>query len=197
METQHHQPATSRLLLTALADFVRQTAKDYPFPSPDGAWLDCRVFLHGTPEDQEDKVFPFVIIRWVEGSVESMEDAATILRDTVALMLGVHSPRSQAEAGLLLAELLDLLRRALWKQRILARRFQLVEPLQAQIPGLQQRVHQFHMATIETVWDYVWPPKALEEAGISQLAHGGGLVDSYSREILEDHNLFNFSREQL
>lgn len=183
------RPATSRLLLCELADFVRKSARNYHFPSPDGSCLDCRVFLHGLPEDQDADTYPFVVIRWVEGTVESEPDGQTILTDTVALLLGVHAPRAQAEAGLLCAELMDVLRRSIWKRRVLAGRFELVEPLRCAIPGQQQQVHRFHMATMETVWDYVWPPKALEEAGQSQLMSAGAEVDSYSIPPLRENHI--------
>lgn len=174
------QASGSRLLLCELAAFVREAVKEYPFPDPSGEWLECRVFLHGPPEEQEEAIYPFVVVRWVEGEVYSEEDGKTVLRDTVALILGVYSPRSQAEAGLLCAELLDCLRRALWKQRLLARRFELVEPLRASIPDSRQQVHHFHMVTLETVWNSVWPPKALEEAGMSQIKGGRTHANAYS-----------------
>ncbi|MBD5608190.1 MAG: hypothetical protein HDQ93_04995, partial [Desulfovibrio sp.] len=175
---------TLRNLLLALAGFVSETVKDYPFPSPDGEWLDCRVFLHGLPAGQDDGTYPFVLVRWQEGEIQSMEDAKTVLRDTVALVLGVHSPKNQEQAGILCAELMDLLRRALWKQRILASRFELVEPLRSVMPEADRQQHYYHMAIIETVWNYTWPPKALEEAGQSQMRTGNVGVDSFSEAEL-------------
>lgn len=183
------RPASSRLLLCELANFVGSSLKGYPFPSPDGAWLDCRVFLHGLPDEQEAGTYPFIVIRWVEGTVESEADSQTILTETVALLLGVHAPRAQAEAGLLCAELMDALRRSLWKKRLLADRFQLIEPLRSSIPSQQQQEHRFHMATMETVWNYVWPPKALEEAGRKQIKNNYP-ARSYSVPSLEEHHLF-------
>lgn len=159
----------ARILISELFTFVRESVKDYPFPDPAGAWQDCRVFIHGFPEDQEDTVYPYVVVRWLEGEVSSESGNQTLVRDTVALILGVYAPRCQAEAGLLCAELLDCLRRAFWRERILANRFELMEPIRASIPSLQQKIHKYHMATIETVWNYVWPPKALENPRISAL----------------------------
>ena len=128
------QPATCRLLLSVLCAFVKETVAAYPFPSPDGPVQDCRVFLHGLPEEQEAETWPFVVCRFVDGEVTSEADSKTVLKDTVALILGVHSPVSQEQAGLLLAELLDLLRAALWRKRLLAGRFELEEPLRSLIP---------------------------------------------------------------
>lgn len=161
-------------MLESLVDFVRQAMTDYSFPSPQGNEKDCQVFLHGLPEDQDAETHPFVIVRWLEGEIVSQEDARTVLRDTVILVLGVHSPKSQARAGILLAEMIDCLRRALWKKRLLAKRFELEEPLKVSIPDLKQRIHRFHLATVETTWNYVWPPQSLREAGQSQLAGIGG-----------------------
>lgn len=176
---------TTRLLLTSLYDFIESTIKGYPFPSPVGDWRDCRVFLHGLPEVQDEGTYPFVVIRWMEGEIESMEDSKTVLRDTVGLALGIHSPKSQTEAGILCAEIIDCLRRAIWKKRILAQRFELIEPLRCSIPDPARQVHNFHMATIETVWNYTWPPKALEEAGQSQLLRKELRVESYSASEIE------------
>lgn len=179
---------TSRALLQALMIFVTKAVEDYPFPSASGEWRDCRVFLHGLPDGQDEETYPFVVVRWQEGEIESLEDARTILQDTVLLILGVHAPQSQEQAGLLCAELLDCLRRALWKQRILDRRFELVEPLRSSMlePGRQQ--HRFYMASIVTVWNYVWPPKAMELVGMSQTGFDLS-ISSYSAQILEKHDL--------
>lgn len=164
------QPATTRLLLTSLMDFTRTAVQNYSFPDPSGSWMDCRVFLHGLPEGQEDETFPFVIVRWLEGEVGSEEDSRTLIKDAVGFFLGVYAPRAQAEAGLLTAELIDVLRRALWKQRIINRRFELIEPIRATAPEMRQQVHQYHLATIETVWSYVWPPKAFDDPALQPTA---------------------------
>lgn len=175
---------TLRNLLLALSTFVAESVRGYPFPSPDGNSLDCRVFMHGLPEVQDEGTYPFVIVRWQEGEIESMEDSKTVLRETVALVLGVHAPKDQEQAAMLCAELMDCLRRAIWKKRIIARCFELVEPLRSAMPEADRQQHRYHMAVIETVWNYVWPPKALEEAGQSQLRSGNMSADSYSASEL-------------
>lgn len=176
--------ATLRLLLTELCQFIRETVRDYSFPSPNEGEMDCRVFLHGLPDSQDTDTYPFVIVRWQEGEIESMEDSKTVLRETVALILGVHAPKNQEQAGLLCAELMDCLRRALWKQRLVAKRFELVEPLRSVMPEADRQQHRYQMAVIETVWNYTWPPKALEEAGQNQLRSGSMHTGSYSESDL-------------
>ena len=131
---------TSRLLLTELTALVRRAVAGYSFPAPEGGQRDARVFLHGLPEESGDAVYPFVLVRWVEGEVSS-----------------------EADHKVALGDLLDCLRRAIWRQRLLAGRFELVEPLKASIPVPKQRWHTYHMATLETVWNYNWPPKGLAE----------------------------------
>ena len=175
---------TLRRLMLSLLAFVRDSVSDYSFPAPDGERTDCRVFLHGLPEQQDEGTYPFVIVRWREGEIESMEDAKTVLRETVTLILGVHSPKSQGEAGILCAELLDALRRSLWKKRILDNRFELMEPLRSVMPEADRQQHHYHLAAIDTVWNYIWPPKALEEAGQSQIRSGRARANSYSETDL-------------
>ena len=169
-------PATSRLLLTSLCDFVEDSVRHYPFPSTDGAFRDVRVFLHGLPEEQESEPYPFVIVRWMDGETASEPDGQTILRDTVMLGIGVYSPKDQRQAGILCAELLDCLRRALWRKRLLAERFELVEPLRSSGVESGRQMHRFHLVTIETVWNYAWPPKALDNPDISAMCGGRARV---------------------
>ena len=160
------QPPTSRLLLSSLFGLVKGAIKNYQFPDPSGKWQDCRVFLHNLPEEQEADTWPFVVVRWVSGNISDEPQSATIT-DTVNLYLGVYSPRSPAEAGLLLAELLDCLRREIWKTRVLNDRFQQVEPLEASSPEPERQIHKFHLATIRTVWEYLWPSR--EQMELTQL----------------------------
>nr|DAG10446.1 MAG TPA: tail completion protein [Caudoviricetes sp.] len=155
--------ATTRLLLKEICAAVREALAGYPFPAPDGSWGDVRVFLHGLPQEQGDACYPFVIVRWISGSMEEETAQVTRLRETVGLALGVYASKTQEQAGILLAELLDCLRRSLWKGRILAGRFELEEPVKAEIPTPRTRWNEYHLATIETVWNYVWPSRGLEE----------------------------------
>ncbi len=158
-----YAPPTSRDLLLALEDYLRESLAGYPFPTASGDSVDARVFIYGLPEGQEEQTFPFVILRWTGGEVETQVDQPTLLTDTVTLILGVCSPTSQEEAGILLAELLDVTRRAVWMRRVLAGRFTLAEPLKASLPDIERKQHKFHLATIETTWTYCWPSRGLYE----------------------------------
>ena len=121
----------------------------------------CTPCLTASPARRKAPLTP---LWWCAGWKEQSEsDAKTVLKDTVGLALGVHSPRSQEEAGLCLAELVDLLRRELWTLRLLAGRFELEEPIRASIPEPKRKWNQFHLATIETVWNYTWPPRGWAE----------------------------------
>lgn len=159
-------PPTSRLLLTELRDYLAWELADYSFPDPSGSRRDARVFLHDLPDGQEAETWPFVIVRWLEGEVAN-EDGATRLTDTVELVVGVYSPNDPAETGLLLAELLDAARRSIWKCRVLARRFEQVEPLKASAVEPGRQVHQYQLAAIRTVWSYVWPSR--EQAQLTEM----------------------------
>lgn len=160
------RPPTSRLLLRELCDYLKRELAGYPFPDPSGKWRDCRIFLHDLPEGQEEETWPFVIVRWLEGEIAN-EDGAARVEDTVELILGVYSPRHPEEAGLLLAELLDAARRAIWKCRILARRFEQIEPLKASSVEPGRQVHKYQLAAIRTVWSYVWPSR--EQAQLTEM----------------------------
>lgn len=152
------RPPTSHLLLTSLADFLKESLAGYPFPDPSGRWQDLRVFLHNLPDAQEDGTYPFVIVRWTLGEMEAV-NSTTSLTDTVSLYCGVFNPRHPAEAGLLMAELIDALRMAIWPTRVLAGRFEQTGPLKIQAVEPERQVHHYHLATIETVWNFVWPAR--------------------------------------
>ena len=97
--------ATTRLLLKEICAAVREALADYPFPAPDGSWSDVRVFLHGLPQEQGDACYPFVIVRWISGSMEEETAQVTRLRETVGLALGVYASKTQEQAGILLADM--------------------------------------------------------------------------------------------
>lgn len=166
---------TSRLLLLTLEEFLRQAVAGYPFPSPGQGLADVRLFVHalpdngpgegpgGGPDDACATCYPFIVLRWLSGSVACAEDGGTVVTDTVALALGVYAPQSQTQAGMLLAELLDATRYALWRARLVGQRFELAEPLEAAIPEPHERWHLFHLATLKTTWTYTWPPRGKAE----------------------------------
>lgn len=155
--------STSEHLMLSLCDHLEGILKDYVFPAPAGDPVDAQVFLHGLPETQADHCFPFVCVRWMQGSMVD-DGQQTIYRDTIALALGVHAPESQRQAGLLLAELVDCLRLGLWRgPRILAKRYELESPIETVMPDAKQKWHEYHLATMETHWNYIGPSRGMFE----------------------------------
>ena len=175
----------TRSLMLAVKAMLVHALEDYPFPLPErGTELcgmaaealcgeappltrrpaagDLKVFLHGLPEKMGDRTYPFVCIRWTKGEVDEKEWQGGGL-ETLALIIGVHAPRNQEQAGLLLAEALDWIRAALRRNRIVDGRYQLNLPLSASIPDYEKRWNEFHMATVFADYDYVIPPTPLGE----------------------------------
>lgn len=175
----------TRSLMLAVKAMLVHALEDYPFPIPEvradvsglageavsgeapalvgkPAASDLKVFLHGLPDEQESGTYPFVCVRWVKGDInEGMGSAGCT--ETLALIIGVHAPQSQEEAGLLLAEALDWIRAALRRNRVVNERYQLNLPLSASIPDYEKRWNEFHMATVFADYDYVIPPTPLGE----------------------------------
>ena len=150
----------SRQLLLALRDFLRERLKDTLLPDPaTGAALAPRVFLHNLPDARDgDAAYPFVIVRL--GSYESDEEQC---EDTVSLAVGVWSPESQEQAGLLTAETLDALRAALMRQRLVGEIFDLVLPLEGNQPEPRKQWNEYHLATLITRWNYAIPRRGLHD----------------------------------
>lgn len=99
----------SRELLLAVKEMLTEAMKEYPFPTPDGSCEDLQVFLHGLPDEQGRRTYPFICVRWVSGDINEGVDGyiGAEGRETLALVLGMYAPESQEQAGLILAELLD------------------------------------------------------------------------------------------
>lgn len=154
----------SRKLLLDLESLLTAELRSYPFPAPDGGTCDVRVFLHGLPEEMGEECFPFVIIRWTEGRLEDTE-TQTLGLETVGFVLGVYAPDDQRQAGIITAELLDAVRQILWRNRLLARMFDLQPPLRSGIPSPKEKWNQYHMATVEATWNYVLPPRGMGKDG--------------------------------
>lgn len=152
----------SHELIIALRDHIAKELENYPFPDPSGEDHSCRVFLHGLPDAQDAKTYPFVCVRWVDGELEEA-DAQAGVKETVALVVGVYTPESQEAAGYLLAQLIDALMGIVRRTRLLAQRFQLVLPIQAGIPDPERKWNEYHMATVTTTWQYAIPVTPLFE----------------------------------
>ena len=100
------------------------------------------MFLHGLPDEQGRRTYPFICVRWVSGDINEGVDGyiGAEGRETLALVLGMYAPESQEQAGLILAELLDWTRAVLRRNRVVAKKFQLELPLKASIPDPEKPV---------------------------------------------------------
>ena len=125
---------------------------------------DVRVFLHGLPDAQDDKTYPFVVVRWVEGRIEEGRDGV-LATEIVGMVIGVYAPKNQEQAGIYSAALMDAVRQIVWRARLLARLFDLVPPLRSAIPAPDKRWNQYHMATVEAEFNYRLPSRAMGKDG--------------------------------
>ena len=87
----------SRELLLAVKEMLTEAMKEYPFPTPDGSCEDLQVFLHGLPDEQGRRTYPFICVRWVSGDINEGVDGyiGAEGRETLALVLGMYAPESQ------------------------------------------------------------------------------------------------------
>jgi hypothetical protein len=156
----------SRELVTSLHAHLAAELKNYAFPDPSGTPHDCRVFLHGLPDTQDARTYPFVCVRWVDSGLEEDGDGAYVT-ETVTLILGVYAPESQEEAGILLAELMDAVVGCVRRCRLLEHRFQRELPIRAAIPDPERQWNQYHMATVTTTWQYGIPVTPISADGFA------------------------------
>lgn len=149
----------SRELLLAVKEMLTEAMKEYPFPAPDGSCEDLQVFLHGLPDEQGRRTYPFICVRWVSGDINEGVDGyiGAEGRETLALVLCMYAPESQEQAGLILAELLDWTRAVLRRNRVVAKKFQLELPLKASIPDPEKQWMEYHMATVFPEYQYIIP----------------------------------------
>ena len=142
---------------------LTEAMKEYPFPTPDGFCEDLQVFLHGLPDEQGRRTYPFICVRWVSGDINEGVDGyiGAEGREILALVLGMYAPESQEQAGLILAELLDWTRAVLRRNRVVAKKFQLELPLKASIPDPEKQWMEYHMATVFPEYQYIIPSTPL------------------------------------
>lgn len=151
-------------LLLSLRDFLRHELAALSLPDPfSGQDAHPRVFIHNLPDRQTatgdtPATYPFVIIRLAEGETD---DNGCRCIDTVVLAVGVWSPESQEQAGLLAARTLDFLRISLRAQRLIGERFEL-EELSFTQPEPKRQWNEYHLATVNTRWNYTIPRRAVE-----------------------------------
>lgn len=149
----------SRELLLAVRDMLTEAMNEYPFPSPCGHSEDLEVFMHGLPDEQGRRTYPFVCIRWVSGELDESAEiyAGAECKEELAIVLGVYAPKNQEQAGLILAELLDWTRAVLRRNRIVGGKFELILPLKSSIPDPEKQWIEYHMATIFPEYQYAIP----------------------------------------
>lgn len=152
-------------LICAVRDFLRAELRNLPLPDP-AAGRDAapRVFVHNLPDRREDEdeypaTYPFVIVRLAEGDTD---DTLCRCVDTLVLVVGVWAPESQEQAGLLTAQTLDAIRISLRAGRVIGGRFEL-EELGFSQPEPKRQWNEYHLATVNTRWNYTFPRRAVGE----------------------------------
>lgn len=150
-------------LILGLRDFLCKELAGLSLPEPSsGLDIAPRVFIHNLPDRLSESgdlpaTYPFVIIRLAEGETDDNQCRCI---DTVVLAVGVWAPESQEQAGLLAAQTLDFLRISLRATRIIDERFEL-EELNVTQPEPQKQWNEYHLATVNTRWNYTIPRRAV------------------------------------
>ena len=150
-------------LILALRDFLVKELAALSLPDPfSGHDVSPRVFIHNLPDRQTapgetPATYPFIIIRLAEGEADDNQCRCI---DTVVLAVGVWSPESQEQAGLLTAQTLDFLRISLRAKRLISERFEL-EELSVTQPEPKRQWNEYHLATVNTRWNYTIPRRAV------------------------------------
>lgn len=152
-------------LILTLRDVLREEFAGLSLPDPNtGVDVSPRVFIHNLPDRLSESgdlpaTYPFVIIRLAEGETDDNQCRCI---DTVVLAVGVWAPESQEQAGLLTAQTLDFLRISLRAKRLINERFELEEAGFTQ-PEPQKQWNEYHLATVNTRWNYTIPRRAVGE----------------------------------
>lgn len=143
----------SKELLSAVKTHILEHIKEF-------SDIDLQVFIHNLPVQEvseDDSLFPFVIIRLDEKKLE--EDYT---EDTLIFALGINEPTNQEQAGLLLAELHDVLFRIFYEKRIAGGFFEALLPITAKQTEPERKWHDFHFSSMEITFKYnTLPPRPL------------------------------------
>ncbi len=152
-------------LILALHSFLFNELAGISLPDPVSRRdITPRIFIHNLPDRVSETgdppaSYPFVIIRLAGGETD---DALCRCTDTVVLAVGVWSPESQEQAGLLTVQMLDFLRISLRAARIIGKRFEL-EELSVTQPEPHKQWNEYHLSSVNTRWNYTIPRRAVGE----------------------------------
>ncbi|MDR2503774.1 MAG: hypothetical protein LBD82_05255 [Deltaproteobacteria bacterium] len=156
-------------LLTDLKAFVERAMRDFELPGSAVPHGPPSVFLGGLPttgtENLPDR-FPFVLILWDNGSDQENETNESV--DETSLVIGLHTPPGAngpdaEEAELLCAAVMDHLRLALMRHRLLGGRFELELPLTSAKPDPGKKQHLYHLMTVSAKWRYALPQRLMRD----------------------------------
>lgn len=147
---------TPLMLQDALAKFLESVVSSYRLSTNKEITKAPQVVknflpLKGTSEEPD---FPFVIVR-----MASEEDTGELASVTVKLIVGVLSEDVQQGSGDLL-NLIERIRQALFKTRVIDKRFRIEYPFEWEAPDEQP--YPEWMAVITTHWTV---PRPIEEVG--------------------------------
>lgn len=143
----------SRELLLAVKAHILEHIRKY-------SDMNLNVYIHNLPMQevsQQEKIFPFVIIRF-DG--KKLDENYT--EDTLVFALGVNENQNQEEAGLLLADLHDALTRIFYEKRIVGGFFETLLPVQAKQAEPEKKWNEYHFSSMEITFSYnSLPPRPL------------------------------------
>lgn len=114
------------------------------------------IYVGGLPYDDED-AYPFAVLRLAEGSCQEGPQSCECT-DKVLIHVGVREPKSLEEGTFDCVSVCDVLRTALWRERILDERYEL-EEVRVVLPDPERKQHEYHLLTLVTAWSYHVPPR--------------------------------------
>ncbi|WFS63455.1 hypothetical protein LF599_04635 [Pseudodesulfovibrio thermohalotolerans] len=156
---------TPLLIQNALVSFLEEHLSDLLMDGPVKAPGPPRIFRDALPPSLEDEeVYPFIIVRWLEGEDSVFEDSM----ETFALIVGVFGDDeaggeyAAAVSGQWAMAVVTRLRRLLGENQILAGTYELQFPLRSQKAAPEKQQNRYLLATVTTKWSAPAPVQIME-----------------------------------
>lgn len=140
---------TITFLQDALVEDVKQEFKGFKLVNQNEELANINIYPQNLPEKKEEndiKHFPFIIVKLVNGKLESIEDDETVI---VLFIIGIYDDNENKQGGKDIINIIEKYKNHLIHKKFIDK-YELLYPLEWSIQ--EEDLHPFYYGGIETKW---------------------------------------------
>ncbi|MEK4883670.1 hypothetical protein NST81_02915 [Bacillus sp. FSL W8-0223] len=139
-------------LQAGLKERLENAFSDTLFNSPSGDRVHVNIFEQNLPQksDKDQDLFPFVIVKLLEGEQKGEQDEQNENITTVGFVIGTFDDDNQNQGYRDVTQIINKIVEVLKKEPVINRRFTLKYPLKWRI--LEEETDPYYYGAVETSW---------------------------------------------